>query len=105
MMTSDGRVLTEAENAAHDGLVMRLSWASLHWGKLQDEALPHLAIAAVGAATRQIRADVEARVRVTIVAEIEAAMVVEGNREATDSSTGIWDGLARARAIAAGSGS
>lgn len=58
VMTADGRVLTDAETAAHAGIVKRLSWASLHWGAedLHPDALPHIAIAAVAAAAPLIEA-------------------------------------------------
>ena len=67
--TADGRILTDAETAAHAGIVTRLSWASLHWGAedLHPDALPHIAIAAIAAAAQLI----EAQVRESIAAEIE----------------------------------
>ena len=72
--TADGRVLTDAEMAAHAGIVKRLSWASMHWGAedLHPDALPHIAIAAVAAAAPLI----EAQVRAQVAADIEARQII-----------------------------
>lgn len=58
--TADGRVLTDAETAAHAGIVKRLTWPSLHWGveDVHPDAWPHIAAAAVAAAAPVIEAAV-----------------------------------------------
>lgn len=49
--TSDGRTLTPAQVAAHDGIQRRLTWPSMHWGVegVHPDAWPHIAMAAADA--------------------------------------------------------
>ena len=79
--TADGRVLTGAETAAHAGIVKRLSWASMHWGAedLHPDALPHIAITAVAAATPLIEAQV--REQVTRLAPFESIALTVANAQ------------------------
>jgi len=94
--TADGRVLSDVEAAAHEGIVKRLSWASLHWGAedLHPDALPHIAMAAVAAAAPLI----EAQVRAQIATEIE----VESERASNQGYLVAVTALAKAARIARG---
>ncbi len=49
--TSDGRTLTPAQVAAHEGIQRRLTWPSMHWGVegVHPDAWPHIAMAAADA--------------------------------------------------------
>lgn len=60
--TADGRILTDAERAAHEAIVARLSWPSMHWGteRVSPEAWPHVAIAVTAAVREQIAQEIEA---------------------------------------------